>query len=47
MSKINNNAIMNKSAENPATTYTRYRCLEAYNKIIKFIDLLKFTQNTN
>ena len=27
MSKINNSAIMNKSAENPATTHTRNRCM--------------------
>jgi len=26
MSKINNSAIMNKSAENPVTTHTRERC---------------------
>ena len=26
MSKINNSAVMNKSAVNPATTYTHNRC---------------------
>ena len=32
MRKINNSAIMNKSAENPATTNTYNRCLKAVKK---------------
>ncbi len=32
MSKINNSAIMNKIAENPATTHTLNRCAELKNR---------------
>jgi len=34
MNKINNSAIINKSAKNPATTHTHNRCLPAIKRLI-------------